>query len=52
MLSDYFEQLYNYAIQLIGKRLAYVDDSTAEQIAEMKRLLPRLALKVHTDPEA
>ena len=35
--SDYFEQLYNYAIQLIEKGLAYVDDSTAEQIAEMKK---------------
>jgi glutaminyl-tRNA synthetase len=35
--SDYFEQLYDYAIQLIEKGLAYVDDSTAEQIAEMKK---------------
>ena len=31
--SDYFELLYQFAIQLINKGLAYVDDSTAEQIA-------------------
>ncbi len=34
--SDYFETLYNYAIQLIQKGLAYVDDSTPEQIAAQK----------------
>lgn len=34
--SDYFEQLYGYAITLIKKGLAYVDDSTPEQIAAMK----------------
>jgi glutaminyl-tRNA synthetase len=34
--SDYFEQLYQYAEELIQKGLAYVDDSTAEQIAELK----------------
>jgi len=31
--SDYFEQLYQFAITLINKGLAYVDDSSAEQIA-------------------
>ncbi len=31
--SDYFEQLYTFATQLIQKGLAYVDDSSAEQIA-------------------
>jgi glutaminyl-tRNA synthetase len=31
--SDYFGELYNYALILISKGLAYVDDSTAEQIA-------------------
>lgn len=31
--SDYFEQLYGFAVQLITKGLAYVDDSSAEQIA-------------------
>lgn len=34
--SDYFEQLYQFAVQLIEKGLAYVDDSTAEQMAEQK----------------
>jgi len=34
--SDYFETLYGFAVQLIGKGLAYVDDSTAEEIAAMK----------------
>jgi glutaminyl-tRNA synthetase len=34
--SDYFELLYGYAVDLIKKGLAYVDDSTPEQIAEMK----------------
>lgn len=34
--SDYFEQLYGFAIALIKKGLAYVDDSSAEEIAAMK----------------
>ncbi|HVV03825.1 MAG TPA: glutamine--tRNA ligase/YqeY domain fusion protein [Puia sp.] len=34
--SDYFEQLYQFAIALIKKGLAYVDDSTSEQIAQQK----------------
>jgi glutaminyl-tRNA synthetase len=34
--SDYFEKLYEFALILIGKGLAYVDDSTAEEIAIMK----------------
>jgi len=34
--SDYFEQLYDFAVQLIKKGLAYVDDSSAEQIAALK----------------
>ena len=34
--SDYFDELYNYAVKLITKGLAYVDDSTAEEIAELK----------------
>ena len=35
--SDYFPTLYEYAIRLIKKGLAYVDDSTPEDIAEMKK---------------
>jgi glutaminyl-tRNA synthetase len=34
--SDYFEQLYGFAVTLINKGLAYVDDSSSEQIAAMK----------------
>ncbi len=34
--SDYFDQLYLFAVQLIEKGLAYVDDSTAEEIAQQK----------------
>lgn len=34
--SDYFDTLYEYAIKLINKGLAYVDDSTSEEIAAMK----------------
>ncbi len=31
--SDYFEEMYNRAVLLIKKGLAYVDDQTAEQIS-------------------
>ena len=34
--SDYFPQLYEYAVTLIKKGLAYVDDSTSDEIAAMK----------------
>jgi len=34
--SDYFEKLYAFAVALIQKGLAYVDDSTAEEIAAGK----------------
>ncbi|MFT3933820.1 MAG: glutamine--tRNA ligase/YqeY domain fusion protein [Chitinophagaceae bacterium] len=34
--SDYFEQLYGFAVQLIKKGLAYVDDSNADEIAAQK----------------
>nr|WP_320117587.1 glutamine--tRNA ligase/YqeY domain fusion protein [uncultured Marinifilum sp.] len=34
--SDYFDQLYNWAVKLITDGKAYVDDQTAEQIAEQK----------------
>ncbi|WP_341834385.1 glutamine--tRNA ligase/YqeY domain fusion protein [Chitinophaga pollutisoli] len=34
--SDYFEQLYAFAVQLIEKGLAYVDDSSAAEIAALK----------------
>ena len=34
--SDYFEELYLMAVDLIKKGLAYVDDLTAEEIATLK----------------
>ncbi len=34
--SDYFDTLFQYAVDLINKGLAYVDDSTAEEIAQFK----------------
>ncbi|RMG20473.1 MAG: glutamine--tRNA ligase, partial [Methanobacteriota archaeon] len=37
--SDYFEQMYEYAVQLIKKGLAYVDDLSAEEIREYRGTL-------------
>jgi len=34
--SDYFDTIYGYAVELIKKGLAYVDDSTSEEIAATK----------------
>jgi glutaminyl-tRNA synthetase len=34
--SDYFHELYEFALKLIRKGLAYVDDSTSEEIAAGK----------------
>lgn len=34
--SDYFDTLHEYAVTLIKKGLAYVDDSTSEEIATLK----------------
>ncbi len=34
--SDYFEQLYTFALRLIDKGLAYVDDSSSEDMATQK----------------
>ncbi|MBN1979768.1 MAG: glutamine--tRNA ligase/YqeY domain fusion protein [Anaerolineae bacterium] len=37
--SDYFEQLYEYAVLLIKKGLAYVDDLSADEIREYRGTL-------------
>ena len=37
--SDYFEQLYEYAVLLIEKGLAYVDDLSADEIREYRGTL-------------
>ena len=34
--SNYFDQMYEYAAQLVRKGLAYVDDSSVEEIREMR----------------
>lgn len=34
--SDYFPQLYTFAVELVKKGLAYVDDSTSEEMAAQK----------------
>ncbi|WP_411755591.1 glutamine--tRNA ligase [Serratia sp. (in: enterobacteria)] len=34
--SDYFDQLHQYAVELIGKGLAYVDELSPEQIREYR----------------
>ena len=34
--SDYFEKIYDFSIYLIKKELAYVDDSTIDEIKEMR----------------
>jgi len=37
--SDYFQQLYEWAVQLVKAGKAYVDDSTADQTREMRGTL-------------
>ena len=37
--SDYFDQLYDYAVELINKGLAYVDDLSADEIREYRGTL-------------
>ncbi len=37
--SDYFDQLFNYAVELINKGLAYVDELSAEEIREYRGTL-------------
>ncbi len=36
--SDYFDKLYDYAVDLVGKGKAYVDDMTPEQTDEYRRI--------------
>ncbi len=37
--SDYFQRLFDYAVELIKRGLAYVDDSSADQIRQMRGTL-------------
>ncbi|MCQ2264695.1 MAG: glutamine--tRNA ligase/YqeY domain fusion protein [Bacteroidales bacterium] len=43
--SDYFEQLYQWAEQLIEKGLAYVDDCSQEEISEMRGVPTKPGIK-------
>ncbi|MCQ2270320.1 MAG: glutamine--tRNA ligase/YqeY domain fusion protein [Bacteroidales bacterium] len=43
--SDYFEQLYKWAEQLIEKGLAYVDDCSQEEISEMRGVPTKPGIK-------
>ncbi len=46
--SDYFQQLWDFAIRLIQEGKAYIDEQTSEQIAQQKELLPNRVWKVRT----
>ncbi len=46
--SDYFETLYEFAVRLINKGLAYVDDSTSEEIAQQKGTPPSRGTVINT----
>lgn len=49
--SDYFDQLFKYAKKLITKGLAYVDDSSAEEMANQKEYRTLREMKVRTETE-
>jgi len=38
--SDYFQQLWDFAVNLIKEGKAYIDEQNSEQIADTKRPLP------------
>ena len=42
--SDYFDQMYEYAIQLIKKGKAYVDDLSADEISNFRGTLTNLGV--------
>ena len=39
--SDYFDKLYEWAVRLVKKGLAYVDDQTPEEMSASRGTLPR-----------
>jgi len=39
--SDYFDELYDWAVKLVKMELAYVDDQTQEEMSEGRGTLPR-----------
>lgn len=46
--SDYFQQLWDFAIRLIKEGKAYVDEQTSEEIAAQKAPPPNLVKKAPT----
>lgn len=48
--SDYFNQLYDWAVRLIKMGLAYVDDQSAEEININRGTLPRGTAWSETEP--
>ena len=49
--SDYFEQLFDWAVNLISQGKAYVDSQTSEQIAKQKGPQQNQALTVRLEKE-
>ena len=43
--SDYFDQMYKYAIQLVKDGKAYVDDLSADEISELRGTLTKPGIK-------
>ncbi len=43
--SDYFDQMYEYAVQLVKKGLAYVDEQTSEQIRQTRGTLTQAGVE-------
>ena len=44
--SDYFQKLFDYAVELIKRGLAYVDDSSADQIRQMRGTLTEAGVEI------
>ncbi|MGD0877290.1 MAG: glutamine--tRNA ligase/YqeY domain fusion protein [Anaerolineales bacterium] len=47
--SDYFDRLYEWAIRLVKKGLAYVDDQSPEEMSTSRGTLPRGTKWSHTE---
>lgn len=46
--SDYFQQLYDFAIELIRRGKAYIDEQSSEEIAAQKGTRPSRDRQAHT----
>lgn len=45
--SDYFDQLYQYAIKIIEKGLAYVDDTDVSTVSNVNIICKKLKIIKH-----